>query len=96
MLASYNDFRNNVYNDATIISLADTLTSLLAGFTTFAILGNLAEELGVEVQNVVKGGGTALAFVSFPDILARFQVAPQVCSMNCFKYNATKLSILGK
>ncbi|KAK3878040.1 hypothetical protein Pcinc_009757 [Petrolisthes cinctipes] len=84
MLSSYNGFRNNVYNDATIISLADTLTSLLAGFTTFAILGNLAEELGVEVQNVVKGGGTALAFVSFPDALARFQVAPQVFSVLFF------------
>lgn len=37
MLASYNDFRHNVYRDATIISFADTFTSLLAGFTIFAI-----------------------------------------------------------
>lgn len=77
-LASYNDFRNNVHLDATIISFADTFTSLLAGVTTFAILGHLADLLGVEVSEVVKGGGTSLAFVSYPDVLARFTFLPQV------------------
>lgn len=84
MLASYNDFRHNVYRDATIISFADTFTSLLAGFTIFAILGHLAELLGVEVQDVVKGGGTSLAFVSYPDVLARFQYVPQLFSVLFF------------
>lgn len=77
-LASYNDFRNNVHLDATIISFADTFTSLLAGITTFAILGYLANQMGVEVSQVVKGGGTSLAFVSYPEALATFTVVPQV------------------
>lgn len=77
-LASYNDFRNNVHLDATIISFADTFTSLLAGITTFAILGHLANEMGVEVSDVVKGGGTSLAFVSYPEALGRFTFVPQV------------------
>ena len=55
MFASYNDFRHNVYRDATIISFTDTFTSLLAGFTIFSILGYLANELGVEVKDVLKG-----------------------------------------
>ncbi|XP_042205816.1 sodium-dependent nutrient amino acid transporter 1-like isoform X2 [Homarus americanus] len=77
MFSSYNSFRHNVYRDAAIISVTDTLTSLLAGFTTFAILGHLADTLGVDVKDVVKGGGTSLAFVSYPDVLSRFQYVPQ-------------------
>ena len=43
-------FSHNSYRDALIISVADTLTSLLAGFVIFSILGNLAYELGVPVK----------------------------------------------
>lgn len=78
MFSSFNPFRHNVYRDATIVSIVDTLTSLLAGFTTFATLGHLADKLGVEVEDVLKGGGTSLAFISYPDVLARFDVVPQV------------------
>lgn len=84
MFSSYNDFRHNVYRDAAIISVTDTLTSLLAGFTTFAILGHLADQLGVEVSEVVKGGGTSLAFVSYPDVLARFDWVPQLFAVLFF------------
>nr|XP_045610357.1 sodium-dependent nutrient amino acid transporter 1-like isoform X1 [Procambarus clarkii] len=84
MFSSYNSFRHNVYRDAAIISVTDTLTSLLAGFTTFAILGHLAKLLGVSVDQVVKGGGTSLAFVSYPDVLSRFQYVPQLFSVLFF------------
>ncbi|KAA0194671.1 hypothetical protein HAZT_HAZT001110 [Hyalella azteca] len=77
MFASYNGFRHNVYRDSTIISVTDTLTSLLAGFTIFSILGHLAHQLGVPVSEVIKEGGTSLAFISYPDVLARFTWAPQ-------------------
>ncbi|KAF2369074.1 Sodium:neurotransmitter symporter [Trinorchestia longiramus] len=77
MFSSYNGFRHNVYRDATIISITDTFTSFLAGLTIFSILGYLANELGVEVKDVLKGGGSTLAFVSYPDVLARFTFAPQ-------------------
>lgn len=47
----------------------DTFTSLLAGFTIFAILGNLAHELGdVDVETVVKSG-SGLAFIVYVFIL---------------------------
>ncbi|KAK4305035.1 hypothetical protein Pmani_023058 [Petrolisthes manimaculis] len=84
MFSSYNPFRHNVYRDATIISITDTLTSLLAGFTTFCILGHLADQLGVKVEEVVKGGGTSLAFVSYPDVLGRFDVVPQLFAVLFF------------
>ncbi|XP_068205011.1 sodium-dependent nutrient amino acid transporter 1-like [Palaemon carinicauda] len=84
MFSSYNSFRHNVYRDAAIISVTDTLTSLLAGFTTFAILGHLAELLGVKVEDVVSSGGTSLAFISYPDVLARFQYVPQLFAVLFF------------
>ena len=34
--------------------------------------------MGVEVEDVLKGSGSALAFVSYPDVLARFTFAPQL------------------
>jgi len=63
--------------DATIVTTLDTLTSLLAGCTIFAILGNLSHELGIEDVGAVVRGGTGLAFISYPEMIAKFTVAPQ-------------------
>lgn len=83
MFASYNSFSQSIYRDALIISVADTLTSLLAGLTIFSILGNLAFETGKEVKDVVKAG-TGLAFISYPDALAKFEHVPQLFSVLFF------------
>ncbi|XP_063861923.1 sodium-dependent nutrient amino acid transporter 1-like isoform X2 [Scylla paramamosain] len=82
--ASYNNFRNNVYLDATIISYTDAFTSVFAGITTFSIVGHLADQMGVEVSQVVRGGGMSLAFISYPDALARFTFLPQFFSVMFF------------
>lgn len=83
MLASYNDFSHNVYRDALIISVTDTLTSILAGATTFSIMGYLSEEMGIgNVTEVLKGGGTTLAFVSYPDVITHLGWYPQIFA--CF------------
>ena len=74
--SSFNKFRHNVYKDATIISVADTFTSLLAGLITFSILGHLAHELDVPVAKVVKSGA-GLAFISYPEVISKFEFAPQ-------------------
>ena len=66
-----------LFRDAWIISLTDTFTSLLAGFTIFSILGNLALELNVNFEDVVRSG-SGLAFISYPEALAKFTFAPQV------------------
>lgn len=55
----------------------DTFTSFLAGITIFSILGNLAHESGKNVSDVVSAG-TGLAFVSYPDAIAKFEYVPQV------------------
>jgi solute carrier family 6 amino acid transporter-like protein 5/7/9/14 len=60
-----------------IISFMDTATSFFGGITIFAILGNLAHESGKNVSEVVSVS-TGLAFVSYPDAIAKFQYVPQV------------------
>lgn len=60
-----------------IVTTLDTFTSLLSGITIFGILGNLAYNLDQEVSDVIAGGGSGLAFISYPDAIAKtFQ--PQV------------------
>ena len=81
--SSYNGFSHNVYRDALIISFTDTFTSLLAGFTIFSVLGNLAKELDVPVEKVIKSG-TGLAFISYPMAIAKFDYVPQLFSVLFF------------
>lgn len=78
MYASFNKFSHNIHRDATIVTSLDTFTSLFAGCTIFGILGHLAHELGTDdIEKVVKSG-PGLAFISYPEAIARFDFAPQV------------------
>lgn len=61
----------------------DTFTSLLAGITIFAILGNLAHESGKPIETVVQGG-TGLAFVSYPEAISKFTIVPQLFAVLFF------------
>ncbi|XP_042883243.1 sodium-dependent nutrient amino acid transporter 1-like [Penaeus japonicus] len=81
--SSYNNFNHNIYRDAWIISLVDTITSVLAGVTIFSILGHSAHHLGVDIKEVVRGGA-GLAFISYPDALAKFTWAPQLFAVLFF------------
>lgn len=66
------------FRDVIIITSLDTVTSMVAGCTIFGILGNLAYELGVEDISKVVKGGAGLAFVSYPDAIAKLNFLPQV------------------
>lgn len=61
-----------------VVTTLDTCTSLMAGITIFGILGNLAHVTGVQDITKVVQGGTGLAFVSYPDAIAKFELVPQV------------------
>jgi solute carrier family 6 amino acid transporter-like protein 5/7/9/14 len=64
-----------------IVTTLDTFTSLLAGFTVFGILGNLAYFLNEkDITKVIRSGGSALAFVSYPEAISKFElpIVPQV------------------
>jgi solute carrier family 6 (neurotransmitter transporter, serotonin) member 4 len=58
-LSSYNKFNNNCYRDALLTSSINCLTSFLAGFVIFSVLGYMAhvqkvgvDEVGLEVKQL--------------------------------------------
>lgn len=59
-------------------------TSLIAGCTIFGILGNLAHESGKKDISTVVRAGTGLAFISYPEALAKFTVVPQLFAVLFF------------
>nr|XP_016940876.1 sodium-dependent nutrient amino acid transporter 1 isoform X1 [Drosophila suzukii] len=82
--ASYNNFNRNVYNDIVIITTMDSCSSIIAGCITFGILGNLARETGnSDIGSVVKGGA-GLAFISYPEAIAKFEYVPQMFAVLFF------------
>ncbi|KAF3828527.1 hypothetical protein GH733_001940 [Mirounga leonina] len=48
--ASYNTFHQNIYRDTFIVTLGNAITSILAGFAIFSVLGYMSQELGVPVD----------------------------------------------
>ncbi|CAN7989390.1 unnamed protein product [Ixodes hexagonus] len=86
MYASFNDFGHQVGRDAFFISIADTMTSILAGCVVFATLGSLAHELNTDdISQVLKGeSDLALAFVTYPEALSRISFVPQLWSVMFF------------
>ncbi|XP_077137624.1 sodium- and chloride-dependent neutral and basic amino acid transporter B(0+)-like [Ranitomeya variabilis] len=74
-LSSYNKFQNNCYWDSIVVSIINCLTSILAGFSIFSILGHMALVSGKKVSDVVDEG-FGLAFIAYPDALAKLPVSP--------------------
>ncbi|XP_060064335.1 uncharacterized protein LOC132544711 [Ylistrum balloti] len=74
-LASYNKFHNNIYSDAILVCLGDTLMSVLAGFSVFAMMGVLSNELNTSVENVI-ASGIGLTFIVNPAAMSFFPAAP--------------------
>ncbi|PBC28722.1 Sodium-dependent nutrient amino acid transporter [Apis cerana cerana] len=82
--SSHNDFKHNLYRDVLIVTTLDTFTSFIAGCTIFGILGNLAHKMGLEDISKVVKSGVGLAFVSYPDAIAKFNVVPQLFAVLFF------------
>ncbi|XP_075690509.1 sodium- and chloride-dependent neutral and basic amino acid transporter B(0+)-like [Rhinoderma darwinii] len=74
-LSSYNKFHNNCYLDSIVVCIVNCLTSVLAGFSIFSILGHMALVSGKKVSEVVDEG-FGLAFIAYPDALAKLPVSP--------------------
>ncbi|XP_046356081.2 sodium-dependent serotonin transporter-like [Haliotis rufescens] len=76
-LASYNKFHNNCFLDAMITPVINCLTSFLAGFVVFAVLGYMAHLQNVEVDQVAaQSDGPGLVFIAYPEAIATFAGSP--------------------
>jgi len=70
MFGSYNKFHNKINIDAGVVSSLDFITSIIASCVVFSVLGNLSQELGVDIENVAQAG-QGLAFIAYPTALAK-------------------------
>ncbi|XP_078144060.1 sodium- and chloride-dependent GABA transporter 2-like [Centroberyx gerrardi] len=75
-LGSYNKYNNNCYKDAFALCLLNSLTSFVAGFAVFSVLGFMAYELGVDISEVAESG-PGLVFIAYPRAVAMMPV-PQL------------------
>ncbi|XP_071125826.1 sodium- and chloride-dependent glycine transporter 1-like [Mytilus edulis] len=74
-LSSYNKFNNNCYRQAMIVPLMNCGTSVFAGLVIFSIIGFMAHETGVEIDEAIKQG-PGLVFVAYPAALAKLPISP--------------------
>ncbi|XP_062285177.1 sodium- and chloride-dependent GABA transporter 2-like [Scomber scombrus] len=68
-LGSYNKYNNNCYKDTFFLCLLNSLTSFVAGFAVFSVLGFMSYELGVDISTVAESG-PGLAFIAYPRAIA--------------------------
>nr|XP_040235408.2 sodium-dependent nutrient amino acid transporter 1-like [Anopheles coluzzii] len=82
--SSYNNFSNNIYRDAMIISWLDTFTSLLSGALVFSIIGHLGHLTNETDYTKVVKPGSGLTFITYPDALAKFEHVPNLFALLFF------------
>ncbi|XP_069163052.1 sodium-dependent serotonin transporter isoform X2 [Procambarus clarkii] len=68
-LSSYNKFHNNCYRDALLTSSINCLTSFLAGFVIFSVLGYMAHVQNKDISEVGEEG-PGLVFTVYPEAIA--------------------------
>ncbi|TVK90544.1 Sodium- and chloride-dependent GABA transporter 2 [Bagarius yarrelli] len=81
-LGSYNKYNNNCYRDCLYLCLLNSMTSFVAGFAIFSVLGFMAEEQGMDISMVAESG-PGLAFIAYPRAVALMPV-PQLWAVFFF------------
>ena len=74
-LGSYNKYHRNFMKDCITICAFNSGTSLVGGVVIFSVLGYMAHESGLSVEDVAQGG-PGLAFVVYPTAVSLMPYAP--------------------
>ncbi|KAL4221201.1 sodium neurotransmitter symporter (SNF) [Mactra antiquata] len=72
-MASYNNFRHNLTRDVIIVTLANTVTSILSGFVVFLFLGHASYRLNKPIDKLLENPGPSLLFVSYIQGISKLQ-----------------------
>jgi NSS family neurotransmitter:Na+ symporter len=75
--ASYLPEKSDIGKNAVIIAISNSITSIIAAFAVFSTLGYLANQEGVLLTDVVRGG-IELTFVTYPTAIQLFPVLPEL------------------
>lgn len=54
--ASYNRYNNQILVDTVAVSAINAVTSLIVGILAFATIGNIAQEHGTSIEDVINDG----------------------------------------
>lgn len=73
-LSSFCNFNNNCHRDVLILTAVNIFTSIFAGFSIFTILGYLAYQMDVPVEDVARDG-PGLAFVAYPEAVLQMPLS---------------------
>lgn len=68
--ANHVEKNQNLLHNALIIAIVNSLTSFFAGFVVWSVLGYMAQDQGVSIDDLENISGHGLAFIAFPEALA--------------------------
>ncbi|XP_014245066.1 sodium- and chloride-dependent taurine transporter-like [Cimex lectularius] len=74
-LGSYNKFNNDFIKDCLFISVVNSSTSIYSGLAVFSVLGFMAKEQNVSIEDVAESG-PGLVFITYPKAVGQMPAAP--------------------
>ncbi|XP_052817533.1 sodium- and chloride-dependent glycine transporter 1-like isoform X2 [Mya arenaria] len=82
-MASHNKFHQKSIVETIICVASDAFTAFYAGLVVFTCMGFIAKEAGVSVEEAAKASGPGLAFIAYPEAIARMPL-PQLWAVLFF------------
>eukprot|EP00997_Jenningsia_sp_PLL12_P001859 NODE_1309_length_1196_cov_83.699215_g1077_i0.p1 GENE.NODE_1309_length_1196_cov_83.699215_g1077_i0~~NODE_1309_length_1196_cov_83.699215_g1077_i0.p1 ORF type:complete len:334 (+),score=63.45 NODE_1309_length_1196_cov_83.699215_g1077_i0:119-1120(+) len=69
-MASYNHSQANIFRANLVVSVSNSLFSVVSGFLVFSVLGYIAETQGKTIEELAKSSGPGLVFIVLAEAVA--------------------------